>query len=108
MNQSAAHHQLKRLILLAIGSEPDVRLFENPRGFDERARATYGLAPGAGDLVGLVKPRGRWLALEVKTGDARPTREQRDFLAMVNVFGGVARVVRSVADALAAVEEARR
>lgn len=108
MNQSAAHHQLKRLILLAIGSEPDVRLFENPRGFDERARATYGLAPGASDLIGPVKPRGRLLALEVKTGNARATREQQAFLDMVNAFGGLGRVVRSVAEARAALEEARR
>lgn len=108
MNQSAAHHQLKRLILREIGSQPDVRLFENPRGYDERAKATYGLAPGASDLIGPVKPRGRLLALEVKTGSARATKEQQDFLAMVNAFGGVGRVVRSVAEAREALEEARR
>lgn len=108
MNQSAAHHALKREILLAIGSEPDVRLFENPRGFDERAKATYGLALGAVDLIGLVRPRGRFLALEVKTGNARPTPAQIAFLAMVNAFGGLGRVVRSVDEARAALAEARR
>lgn len=108
MNQSAAHHALKRDILLDLGSEPDVRLFENPRGFDERAHATYGLAPGAGDLIGLIRPSGRFFALEVKTGKARATPEQQAFLAMVNAFGGLGRVVRSVAEARAALAEARR
>lgn len=108
MNNTAAHQALKRLVLLDVGSQPDVRLFDNPRGFDGLARATYGLAPGASDLVGIVRPRGRWLALEVKTGSARPTPQQRRFLAMVEEFGGVARVVRSVADARAALAEARR
>lgn len=108
MNQSAAHHALKREILRDLGSEPDVRLFENPRGYDERAKATYGLAVGAGDLIGLMKPSGRFLALEVKTGTARPTKEQQNFLDMVNAFGGVGRVVRSVAEARAALAEARR
>lgn len=108
MNQSAAHHQLKRAILLDLGSEPDVRLFENPRGFDERAKATYGLAPHASDLIGLVKPVGRLLALEVKTGNARATPGQLAFLAMINAFGGLGRVVRSVAEARAALAEARR
>lgn len=115
MNNSAAHHQLKRQILLAVGSLADVRLFDNPRGFDERAKATYGLAAGAGDLIGIVASGGLdspaagiFLSLEVKTGKGLPTAQQVAWRDMVNLFGGVARVVRSVADALAAVEEARR
>lgn len=108
MNNSAAHHALKRLILLDLGSEPDVRLFDNPRGFDARAKATYGLAPGGGDLIGLVGPRGVFLSLEVKTGSARPTEQQNNWRDMVNAFGGVGRVVRSVDEARAALAEARR
>jgi hypothetical protein len=111
-NRSAAHSALKHAIKLAMGARPDVRLFDNPRGNAKNpetgARLTFGLAPGASDIVGIVKPRGRWLALEVKTGEAESTREQAAFLDMVNNFGGVGRVVRSVADAEAAVDEAHR
>lgn len=108
MNNSAAHHALKKLILLDLGSELDVRGFDNPRGFDDRAKATYGLAPGATDLLFIVAPRGRWLALEVKTGAGRSTLAQTRFAEMVNRFGGIARVVRSRADARVALNEARR
>lgn len=108
MNRSAAHHALKRDILLALGSRRDVRLFDNPRGFDERAKSTYGLCPGAADLVGIVQPSGRWLALEVKTGRGVPTEQQQNFIDMVNAFGGIGRVVRSLSEALAALDEARR
>lgn len=108
MNRSEAHMRLKREILADAGSRTDVRLFDNPRGFDERARSTYGLCPGASDLIGLAKPRGRMFALEVKTGKAVPTPEQQAFLDMVNNFGGVGRVVRSIAEAHAAIDEAAR
>lgn len=104
---SAAHAELKRLVRLWVGSQHDVRLFENPRGFDERARSSYGLAPGASDLVGIVAPRGRWLALEVKSGDARCTTQQQRFLDMVNALGGVGREVRTLGDAQQALNEAR-
>lgn len=107
LGSSAAHAALKQAVRLEIGSQPDVRCFENPRGFDERARAFYGMAKGASDLISIVKPRGRWLALEVKTGNAQPTVEQQRFLQMVNDFGGVGRVVRSLDDARAALREAR-
>lgn len=107
-NRTAAHHALKRQILAALGARADVRIFDNPRGFDRLAKATYGLAPGASDLLAIVAPHGRFLALEVKTGRAVPTREQHAFLAMIDSMGGVGRIVRSVAEALAALDEAAR
>jgi len=107
-NRTAAHHALKREILRALGIRTDLRIFENPRGFDERAKATYGLCPGASDLLAIAKPRGRWLALEVKTGGAVTTTEQQAFLDMINNFGGVGRVVRSIDEAEQAAQEACR
>lgn len=50
---SQAHAELLRSIRLEFGARPDLRIFSNPRGFDERAKATYGLAPGAGDLIAI-------------------------------------------------------
>ncbi len=74
----------------------------------ERPRFTrYGLAVGSADIVGIVGPRGTFLALEVKTPTGRVSTEQRQWLAIVNRRGGVARVVRSVEEAGAAIDEAR-
>ncbi len=66
----------------------------------------FGLVTGAADLIGLVKPHGRFLALEVKSRTGRLTREQTQFLALVNRMGGVGRMVRSVSEAMGAVARA--
>jgi len=66
----------------------------------------FGLIAGAADLIGLVKPWGRFLALEVKSKTGRASKEQTQFLALVNRMGGVGRLVRSVEEAMAAVEQA--
>lgn len=66
----------------------------------------FGLVVGASDLIGIVKPHGRFLALEVKTARGRLTKEQTQFLLLVNRMGGVARLVRSTQEAACAVSEA--
>lgn len=91
----------------------------------ERQRFTrFGLCVGSSDIIGIVgleriepidtmharrlPPRGIFLALEVKTQTGRIRPEQQQFLDLVNRRGGVGRVVRSVDDARAAINEARR
>lgn len=69
----------------------------------------FGLAPGSSDLIGLksvvITPDmvGRtvavFTAIEVKDKRKQPTTEQRSFLAMVNVMGGLGGVARSIDDA---------
>lgn len=66
----------------------------------------FGLVTGAADLIGLVAPTGRFLALEVKSKTGRASKEQIQFLSLVNRMGGVGRLVRSVEEAMAAVEQA--
>lgn len=65
--------------------------------------------PGGSDLLGCVG--GRWVALELKAPGARtkPARAlaQEQFRALVRSVGGFACVVRSVDEALAAVERAK-
>jgi hypothetical protein len=107
MNRTAAHTRLKRSILASLGARKDLRIFDNPRGFDRLIKVSYGLAPGASDLLGIAIT-GKFLALEVKTGDAVATKEQEKFLAMIKAFNGVGRVVRSVEEAEAAADEAAR
>lgn len=61
---SQAHAELLRAIRKEFGARPGLRIFSNPRGFDDRAKATYGLAPGAGDLIA-VQRLDRTVALQV-------------------------------------------
>ncbi|HSN19256.1 MAG TPA: hypothetical protein VLS49_01175 [Usitatibacter sp.] len=87
-----------------------------------------GLGNGSADLVGVLRPSGRWVALEVKvpgeiptTDDllrahnrgARATAAQRHMMAQrvwledVRAFGGFAAYVSSVEEARAAIARAR-
>lgn len=116
---------IQQQILLDLGGLPGVRLFrqnvgnfwqgqvhsqgggfvtlENPR------RVQCGLAPGSSDIIGLqsvvIAPEhvgqtlARFVAVEVKGSKGRPTAEQEAFIAMVQRFGGVAGIARSVAEA---------
>lgn len=75
------------------------------RGEDGRMRQ-FGLVPGASDLIGIVRGTGRFIALEVKTATGRTSAEQDQFLALVRTLGGFGAVVRSVEDAIEAVNKA--
>lgn len=62
--------------------------------------------PGGADLLGALKGSGRLLALEIKTARGAVTDEQERFLNLVRNLGGFAAVVRSVSDAIGAVDRA--
>lgn len=125
----ATERDIKASIRLALGRNPDVRLFNNPVGqawtghvtslpdgavlIRNPRRVVYGLATGSGDLVGwtsvVVTPDmiGQRLAVftscEVKTALGRPTAEQVNWAKAVTGFGGRAGVVRSADEAVALV-----
>lgn len=70
---------------------------------------TYGLGKGSADLVCIVPPLGRWLCVEVKrSAGGEVSAEQEKWLADVRRYGAVSGVVRSVEEAVALLEEARR
>ena len=96
---------IQQHIRLALGRIPDLVLWRNPVGFDDRAGQRYGLQPGASDLIGCLA--GRFIALEVKTQTGRPSQEQVRFLKLVRDKGGFAAIVRSPEEATAAVQRAR-
>ena len=100
--------QLLAEIRLALGRDPRAILWRNNTGMAEQQGrpVRYGLCVGSADLVGIVAPSGRFIALEVKTERGRVSAEQEQFLAVVNARGGFGVVVRSVEDARAAVERA--
>lgn len=110
MSESLIQSQIR----LALGSEKDLTLWRNNTGVGtfwvasgKTQRVQYGLCVGSSDLVGLLSPSGRFVALEVKTEVGRLTKEQRVFLAHVRSMGGFAAVVRSVEEARAAIQRAR-
>ena len=106
---------LVRSIRLAVGQQAGIVIWRNSTGIAvfrssgyREQTVRYGLCPGSADIIGLVAPHGRFLALEVKTPKGRLTKEQQCFLDLINRLGGVGRMVRSVNEAMAVLEEARR
>jgi VRR-NUC domain len=108
-----SEQELQQRIRLELGKGP-VRLWRNNVGAlrDERGRlVTYGLCKGSSDLIGLrqvlIGPEhlGQTLAvftaIEVKAPGGRLREEQRSFLALVERFGGLGGVARSVDEAIA-------
>ena len=106
--------ELQDLIRLALGRRTDVVMWRNNVGVletDSGHHVRYGLAKGSADLVGIVRMDngvGRFFALEVKTPTGRVHDDQERWLQLVRSRGGYGAVVRSVDDAMAAVEAAKR
>lgn len=76
---------------------------------DGDSRRPFAAAPaGWSDLTGCLAPSGRFVALEVKCGNNKPTAKQRAFLALVRGVGGFAAVVRSVDEAVEAIGRAMK
>jgi hypothetical protein len=63
----------------------------------------YG-TPGAADVLGVLPPAGRLLALECKRPGGKLTAAQAAFLGHVRAAGGLAVVVRDVRDLQRALE----
>ncbi len=106
--------QIVAKIRLALGRITDLGLFRNSVGvateFDPKTHETrtikYGLGVGSADLVGVLG--GRFVGLEVKTPSGRLTPEQERWADMIRSKGGFVATVRSEAEAIAAIAEARR
>lgn len=93
-------------IRTAINSTGRAIVLRNTVGFDKDHRQSYGLGKGSPDLVGMLFDSGRVFCLEIKTIKGRTTREQDHWIAYCNKRGGFARVVRSVEEALGALDDA--
>ena len=108
-----AETTLQQQIRLALGTNPDARIFRNQVGSLPDPRTgrlvTFGLARGSADLIGwrtvVVTPEmvGTRLAIftsiEVKTPTGRIRPEQQAWLDVVLRGGGIAGIARSVTDA---------
>jgi hypothetical protein len=103
----------------ALAYAPDLKLWRNAQV--TRGGVRGGLGPGSADLVGILLVRnhnaawftgpngvGRFFALEVKKPREEPSDAQRAWLAEVRGMGGFAAVVTSPAEAMKALERARK
>lgn len=106
--------EIQQAIRLALGREKDLTIWRNSTGVSQHTDRSgrkrwerHGLIKGASDLVGVLAPSGRWVALEIKSPTGRPTEEQLMFLDLIRRRGGFATIVRSVEEAQAAITRAR-
>lgn len=104
----STEHVIQGYILKALGQLEGVKAFRLNVGFarDVKGHGVRFGVPGMADILALVGDRYVWL--EVKTPSGRQTSQQKRFEAAVASIGGRYHVVRSVEEALAAVEEAQR
>ncbi len=104
-----AERDIQHAIRLELGLDPRVVLWRNTQGFYKEAgrSISYGVGgPGGADLLGILRPSGRFVALEVKQASGRVSPEQEKFLELVRRSGGFGAVVRSVDEARAAIARA--
>jgi hypothetical protein len=108
-NHNRAHSELVHATRLALGREPDFTLWTNSKVVivNGEPHAAPGLTIGASDLLGILAPHGRIVALEAKTGAAVPTPAQLAFMALVRKRGGFSAVFHTVDEAVSALNRAR-
>jgi len=108
-----AETTLQQQIRLALGTNPDARIFRNQVGSLPDPRTgrlvTFGLAKGSADLIGwrtvtitqaMVGTRlAIFTSIEVKTPTGRIRPEQQAWFDVVLRGGGIAGIARSVTDA---------
>lgn len=106
--KSKLERDIQTEIMLALGSRPGVRVFRLNVGLGHTARGAvvrFGL-PGMADLLVCTGAKYLWLECKSKSGSLRPA--QRNFRDTIRAIGGAYAVVRSVDEALAALEEVQR
>ena len=97
MKETALMFEIRK----ALADTGRVMLWRNNCGVDLERKVRYGLGLGSADLIGVLKPSGRFIAFEVKTPVGRLRPDQKLWIDAVRAAGGLAFVVRSAEEALA-------
>lgn len=100
MDNTKEHQELVDNILFAIGSLPNFRVWPRQVGTGRALNnykhvISYGI-PGEADIQGIIKPHGKFLAIEVKTGKGKLSVKQKKWKDMILKYGGVHIEARSV------------
>lgn len=94
-------------VLSAWGAHPRLRLWrQNTGAATLNGRLVRFGTPGAADIQGIIRPTGRFLAIECKSAAGKQREEQVKWQRMVEEHGGLyvlARGVEDVDEALAAI-----
>jgi hypothetical protein len=101
---SREHAATVREILARCGARSDCRIWPSNTGIgraiDNPDRIIRFGLKGSADISGIYR-HGVRIEIEVKTGAALQSKEQRAFQTMIESFGGLYRVVRNADDAAA-------
>lgn len=91
-------HALVQSILIEFGSRPTLRLWRVNTGaaLGRAGFVRFGL-PGMADISGIMQG-GRRIEIECKTATGRQSPEQKRWQAMIEKFGGLYVLARSVED----------
>ena len=102
LGSSEEHTRILKETLLLLGGSNFCRVWRQETGMALNIRTgtpfKYGLVGGA-DIIGILND-GRFLAIEIKSGNAVQSKEQKNFEAMIKKFGGVYFVATSCDEAL--------
>ena len=100
-------HQIQQQIIASFGARPGMRIWRNNTGAlrDERGHLVRFGLQGSADILGIMAPHGRLLAIEVKAGAGRQSEQQVRFQEMVTNHGGLYILARSVEDVAAVLGE---
>ena len=104
-NHNAEHSKLVNDILVELSKRPCIRVWPVVVGKFRLLRDPDKIVsigrPGQADISGLITVHGigRRLEIEVKTGNAVQTVEQKNYQAMITKLGGEYIVARSIEDA---------
>lgn len=94
---------IQKLIMLAL-TEAGCIVWRNNIGSYTTADGAfirYGVGGvGGSDLIGIYKPTGQFISIEVKTSKGKPSAAQLNFIEQVRAAGGIAGVARSPEDAV--------
>lgn len=109
-DHTRAHAALLNAVLIALGAHPKLRLWRQNSGLFEIVgtdRKVRAIPEGSPDIAGVLSG-GRLVGWEIKTGTGRPNPAQVVRLTVLREFGALAGVVRSVEQAVSAVDAALR
>lgn len=107
-NRAKAHTIATEAIRVALLQTGRIQLWLNSVGFDDRVKRPYGLGKGSADQIGQLVTLARFCGFETKTGKARLSHEQRLWHAEAKRNGAFVCVVHTPAEAITALERARR
>lgn len=92
--------EIQREILATFGARPDLRLWRANTGkaMNPSGRMVQFGVPGQPDLMGLRLPHGQLIGIEVKSATGKQRPDQKAFQTMMERFGGLYILARSVDD----------